>query len=75
MDSLFLQVKDYIGYLIGEDGLNPCFNGFTILTHDIHFLDHVFITGLNPCFNGFTILTGAGAVILSEGLYWSQSLF
>ena len=38
---------------------NPCFNGFTTLTHINKKIYRIYKRqGFNPCFNGFTTLTG-----------------
>ena len=56
MDSLFLHLEVGVYYIDGKESLNPCFNGFTILTTVKNGVD-LTQGSLNPCFNGFTILT------------------
>ena len=56
MDSLFLLDMER-NRVNDEVGLNPYFNGFTILTRTVASVYWSERDGLNPYFNGFTILT------------------
>ena len=56
MDSLFLLIRFLLSYF-NTIGLNPYFNGFTILTIRRLCRLEISFWRLNPYFNGFTILT------------------
>ena len=73
MDSLFLHYNTNANANV-KNCLNPCFNGFTILTQGDSNNGYRILVGLNPCFNGFTILT-IDKKLKYLNVYMSQSLF